>query len=163
MLPYIEIQLLYLSLVSFIFLICVLSSLNPWFVCLCLTLIRDTTALWAKIGQLNWKRCLWGLCLFCLVLAPHGPASLWHLCQGEQGSWASAPSHHDGARLLPKAAAGLSEARGGQAASSQNRPPTQHIRAAGLSPGPEPLWPLALTRKTPPYGLPLGGWEEEKK
>lgn len=56
--------------------------------------------------------------------------------------------------MLPQAAAGLWEALGGHIASSQNRPPTRHIRAAGLSPGPEPSWPLALIWKTPPYGFP---------
>lgn len=47
--------------------------------------------------------------------------------------------------------------RGRSAASSQDRPPTRHIRTAGLSPGPARLWPLALTRNTQPYGLPQGG------
>lgn len=77
--------------------------------------------------------------------------------RAQAGRGASAPARHDAARLLPKAAAGLSEAGGGQAASSRDGPPTRHIRAAGLSPGPARLWPLALTRNTPPYGLPQGG------
>lgn len=83
-------------------------------------------------------------------------------CQMDGGHGASAPARQDSARLLPKAAAGLSEAGGGQAASSQDGPPTRHIRAAGLSPGPVQLRPLALTRNTPPYGFPRGGRKEEK-
>lgn len=89
--------------------------------------------------------------------AQHCPDGMWRRCQGDGGREASAPAHQDTARLLPKAAAGLSEAGGGQAASSQDRPPTRHIRASGLSPGTARLRPLALTRNTPPYGLPQGG------
>lgn len=52
------------------------------------------------------------------------------------------------------------EALGGQAASLRDRPPTPHIRTAGLFPGPAGLWPLALTRNPPPYGLPR---EDERR
>lgn len=85
------------------------------------------------------------------------PARTWFGCQGDEGS---------GARLFLRAAAGLREAPGGQAASSRDRPPTQHIsilRTAGPSPGPARRSPLAPTQNTPPYGLPRGGCEEEKK
>lgn len=122
-------------------------------------LTADTTARRAGSGHPDGKGGLQDLLPVCPARAQHrldgGGKDAKGTGQGGRG--ASAPARHDGARLLPKAAAGLSEAEGGQAASSQDRPPTRHIRAAGLSPGPARLRPLALTRNTPPYGLPRGG------
>lgn len=68
-------------------------------------------------------------------------AGRWRGHHGDKGSWACASSGHEKARLLLKAAAGLAEALGGQAAISQDRPPTRHIRTTGLSPGPARVAP----------------------
>lgn len=94
----------------------------------------------------------------------HTLAGRWRGRHGDKGSWACASSGHDKARLLLKAAAGLSEALGGQAAISQDRPPTRHIRTTGLSPGPARAAPVLGPDSEhstiwPPLGKMRGGKE----